>query len=265
MPQKNVIPLAIGMMAFSLSSTAGELERRSWMVEGVTREALVYAPPQARTQATPLVLVFHGHGGNMRGITRTLPIHTLWPEAIVVYPQGLPTPGRSFDREGKQPGWQYAAGDGDNRDLKFVDAMLDTLRQEYRVDERRIFATGHSNGGVFTYLLWEEKARLFAAVAPCAAGNRNAYQLTPKPVLHVAGERDNIVKFAAQQRMIEALRSINQCADESKPWGTNAVVYASRVDAPVVALIHPGGHEVPPEAAPAIVRFFKERCASQTK
>ena len=84
--------------------------------------------------------------------------------------------------------------------------------------------------------------------------------MTPKPVLHVAGEKDTLVKFVWQQRTIEALRKLNRCAAEGSPWGTNATCYASSVKAPVVALIHPGGHEMPPEAAPSIVRFFKTCC-----
>jgi polyhydroxybutyrate depolymerase len=28
------------------------------------------------------------------------------------------------------------------------------MKQDYRVDEQRIYATGHSKGGAFTYLLW---------------------------------------------------------------------------------------------------------------
>lgn len=33
-------------------------------------------------------------------------IQTLWPEAIVVYPQGLNSPG-PVDPPGNKPGWQY--------------------------------------------------------------------------------------------------------------------------------------------------------------
>ena len=57
-----------------------------------------------------------------------------------------------------------------DRDLKFVDAILKTLREKYKVDDRRIFATGHSNGGGFTYLLWAARGKELAAIAPVAAG-----------------------------------------------------------------------------------------------
>ncbi|MEI9893131.1 MAG: hypothetical protein WDN28_04275 [Chthoniobacter sp.] len=125
---------------------------------GVTREALVYVPPAATTTAAPVIFAFHGHGGTMAYAERKFGYHTLWPEAVVVYPQGLPTAGKLTDPEGKKAGWQFAAGDYGDRDLKFFDSILTSLRQDYHVDDKRIFVTGHSNGGGFTYLLWRRGA-----------------------------------------------------------------------------------------------------------
>src|SRR5690242_17030508 len=92
-----------------LAQTA-PLQPRQWNVEGLDREALVYAPSAAKTTPAPLVFVFHGHGGNMKGAANSFHMHTLWPEAMVVYPQGLNTPGKLTDLEGKRPGWQHSAG-----------------------------------------------------------------------------------------------------------------------------------------------------------
>ncbi len=249
--------LALGF-GLAISSLAAAPERREWTVDGVTREALVYVPPQALSNAVPVVFVFHGHGGNMRHMARAFPCHALWPEALVVYMQGVPTPGRLTDPEGKKSGWQNAPGDQGDRDLKFFDAVMESLRTTCKIDGRRVYATGHSNGGGFTYLLWATRAYCFDAFAPCAAVTTQLARLTPKPVLHLAGERDPLVKFVWQQQTLESLRRINRCG-AGQPWGTNATLYASSAGAPVIALIHPGGHELPPEAAPSVVRFFKER------
>ena len=44
---------------------------------------------------------------------------------------------------------------------------------------------GILNGGLFTYLLWAERATFFAAFAPSAALLAHGYQnFKPKPVLH---------------------------------------------------------------------------------
>lgn len=72
-------------------------QRWSLQVNGVTREALVYAPATAKEQAAPVVFVFHGHGGNMGNAARTFAMHHQWPAAISVYMQGLNTPGRLTD------------------------------------------------------------------------------------------------------------------------------------------------------------------------
>ena len=132
--------------------------RREWTVDGVLyREALVYVPPTAKSAPVPVIFAFHGHGGTMAFAERKFSFHTLWPEAMVVYPQGLPTAGKLTDPEGKKSGWQFDAGDYGDRDLKFFDAILASLRQDYRIDDKRIFVTGHSNGGGFTYLLWAKR------------------------------------------------------------------------------------------------------------
>src|SRR5438034_8032471 len=126
------------------------LKRQQWTVDGVAREGLVAVPAAAKTTPTPVVFVFHGHGGSMVNAARSFGIHTLWPEAIVVYLQGLNTPGRLTDPEGKLPGWQSTIGDQNDRDLKFFDAVLASLKSDYKVDERQVYSTGHSNGGGFT-------------------------------------------------------------------------------------------------------------------
>jgi polyhydroxybutyrate depolymerase len=241
-----------------LSLSAAEAPtRRTWIVDGVTREALVALPPDAATKPAPVLFVFHGHGGTMGHAARTMAFHTLWPEAIVVYPQGLNTPGALTDPEGKKAGWQSAAGAQGDRDLKFFDALLASLRREFRVDDRRLYATGHSNGGGFTYLLWAERGAQFAAFAPSSAiAARAVPKLEPKPVWHLAGRADDLVKFSWQERTIDALRRINQCG-AAQPSAQGQITYPSKVGAPVVTYIHPGGHAFPAAAPALIVAFLK--------
>ncbi len=242
----------------SLSArAAGEPARREWTVDGVTREALVSAP--AGSAAAPLVFVFHGHGGTMQNAARSFHVHELWPEAIVVYPQGLNTPGKLTDPEGKKPGWQSAPGAMEDRDLKFFDTMLSSLRKDLRVDDRRIYSTGHSNGGGFTYLLWATRGEQFAAVAPSAAAAPQVMtMLKPKPVLHLAGSADPLVKFEWQKLTMDKVRQLNGCAAEGEAWAPLATLYGSQSGNPVVTFIHPGGHQFVREAPALIVRFFKE-------
>src|SRR4051812_12866992 len=65
-----------------------QLKRMEWKVDDVTREALLYIPQQVDTKA-PVIFAFHGHGGSMRQAASSFGYHQLWPEALVVYMQGL--------------------------------------------------------------------------------------------------------------------------------------------------------------------------------
>ncbi|MHB8897786.1 MAG: CE1 family esterase [Thermoguttaceae bacterium] len=253
--------------------------RREWTVDGIKREALVYVPAAAATTPCPVVFAFHGHGGTMDRFARATAYHRLWPEAIAVSMQGLNTPGALTDPEGKKPGWQKAEGEQGDRDLKFFDAVLSSLKADHKVDEKRIYATGHSNGGGFTYLLWSARGDVFAAVAPCAAAaligevpddlpaalaslaeraKKARKNLKPKPVLHMAGENDPLVRFSWQKRTIDGLLKLNGCG-EGTPWGEHCTLYPSETGTPVVTYIHPGRHEVPPDVPAVIVKFFKDQ------
>lgn len=241
-----------------------KLKRMSWKVGETTREALVYFPPEnkaadeKKTQV-PLVFAFHGHGGRSEYSARKLPIHEFWPEAICVYPQGLPTAVPVIDVEGKFPGWQKYVGDQNDRDLAFFDAMLKSLKGDHPIDPQRIYSTGHSNGACFTYVLWAARGDTFAAVAPIAGfvNLRDLKSLKPLPMLHVAGEQDKIVKLDWQERSIEMARKLNGCDAEGKPAGELCTEYSSKEGPPVVAYIHPGAHEITEGAPKRIAEFFK--------
>jgi polyhydroxybutyrate depolymerase len=228
-------------------------------VDGDKREALVYVPQAAKEKPAPVVFVFHGHGGRAQNVVKSFAMNRHWPEAISVYMQGLNTPGRLTDPEGKVPGWQKYVGDQHDRDLKFFDAVWARLQQDYKVDKKRVFSTGHSNGGAFTYLLWAERGQVFAAMAPSAGmAAESLPKLKPKPVMHIAGEKDTLVKFEWQQKIIEAVRRLNGCEAMGKPWDKYCTLYPSKSATPVVAFIHPGGHQVPLGGPALIVKFFQE-------
>ena len=247
------------LVALHSALAADALTRHELTVDGVVREALVAIPEKAKTEPCPLVFGFHGHGGNMNNAARMYHIHTLWPEAIVVYPQGLNTKGQLTDPEGKKPGWQGAAGAEGDRDLKFFDALLASLETKCKVDAKRIYSTGHSNGGGFTYLLWAERGDKFAAFAPSAAARRAIGGLKPKPMIHIAGENDPLVKFEWQKLTMEAVRKSNQCGEGTSWEGTTGcTLYPSKIGADVVTFIHPGTHGYATEAPALIVKFFKQ-------
>ncbi len=274
---------AVCAAAQAATPTAGPTTRR-WTIDGVTREAMVYVPDSAQTQPSsqpsPVIFAFHGRGGKMQGFARVA-FEKAWPEAIVVYPQALKTPGLIADLEGKQFAWQSKPGMAEDRDLKFFDAMLDSMEKDYRVDPDRIYAAGHSNGGQFTLLLWQTRGDKIAAFAPAAAAlapvilNPDAKDVTVaetlavetphrilRPILFIAGQADSD-HFDWQERSIGIVRRINHCGD-GEPWDGTAhrTLYPSTDGGPagaaVIAYIHPGGHALPPDATAVMVKFFKQ-------
>ena len=251
--------LVVSCALSSLAQGAEDWKRREWMVGGLTREALVRRPDKVGQDAAPLVFVFHGHGGTMGHAARSFRIGELWPEAIVVCMQGLPTPGRLTDPDGKKAGWQNSPGDQGDRDVAFFDAVLASIRQEMKVDENRIYSTGHSNGGGFTCVLWAMRGEVLAAVAPSSsAAIKLRTLLKPKPMLHIAGENDPLVKYEWQTATIDLVKKLNSCG-AGRAWelDANCTVFPSETGNSVVTAIHPGGHEFPKEAPGVIVKFFK--------
>lgn len=245
------------LLLFVGVTPAQEPKSRAWDVDGVKREALVVVPAKPE-KSPPLVFVFHGHGGTAKNAATRMAYHKHWPEAITVYPQGIPTPGKLTDKEGKRNGWQHGIGDQKDRDLKFFDAMLASLKKEHKVDEKRIYASGHSNGGGFTYTLWAARGETFAAVAPSSAvPGKVADKLKPKPVLHLAGEKDELVKYEWQKETMERLRKLNKCDEKGKEAGKHCTEYGSKDGPVVVTYVHPGGHAFPEEAPKRIVEFFQ--------
>ena len=147
----------------------------------VKRRYIVYTPPayhSAPQQAFPVVFNFHGGGMTMAEqmlytqMNRAADRHGF----IVVYPQGI-----------KQDwnvgfGMDYLAG---TDDVGFTQAMLDKLKQHYRIDARRVYATGLSRGGFFALRLAAELPQQFAAVASVGATR-------PEPVVAHHGKPEKV-------------------------------------------------------------------------
>lgn len=234
---KRVATLLISL-AFCVMAYAEGVEPQIITVKcgSVTRYAKLYQPQREDSKLMALVFAFHGRGGSMHKAAENLAIHSHWPEAMVVYPQGMWCDGGYRDGLG----WVI---DEHSRDLEMFDVLLNHLLSSYDIDRSRIYATGHSNGGAFVHALWRWRGDVFAAVAPSSTTSsklgESRYGRTPKPVLIIGGEADEIVKIAGVRREIALVQQINGTCD-------------------VEVFIHQGGHKFIPQAAVEIVRFFKK-------
>ena len=243
---------ALVVVLLVLCARAVSAEVLTWTVDGDTREAIVFAPSAPPPGGgLPLIFSFHGHGDDMENF-QYVGLQQAWPDAIVVYFQGLKS------RDG-YPGWQNERGEYNDRDLKLVDVALASLRKKYNVDDDRVYATGFSNGAMFTYLLWAERPGVFAAYAPVAGRLRpSVVPKEPRPLFHVAGARDAQVAFADQKAAILTAIGVNGVRGKMTTCGDGCTLYGSGTPAPVMTWIHQGGHEYPRGTSERIASFFHE-------
>jgi polyhydroxybutyrate depolymerase len=244
--------LALAMAAVLAPAAGASPGVMTWNVAGVERSGIVHAPSSAANSKTPVVFAFHGFGDtneNFQGVG----LEAAWPQAIVVYPQGLPrTRGGSA-----LPGWQTEKRADGDRDLQFVDTALASLREKFKVDDARIYATGFSNGAVFTYLVWAERPNVFAAFAAVAGRlGTSVLPTVPKPFLQVGGKNDGNIRFALQEQAMETARGVDGVS-KGESCGRNCTLYPSPSGTPVMTVIHEGGHEWPDGTSQQIAKFFQ--------
>jgi len=135
------------------------------------------------------------------------------------------------------------------------------LKTDFDVDPRHVHATGHSNGGGFTYLLYAMRSETFASIAPSSSGAARklaGHEPIARPILHLAGRNDQVVPFDNQQRTIDALIR-NARASDGEPWPEvrGATLHRAKDGAHVATWFHDGGHELPDEGWRAVAAFLR--------
>ncbi|MDR3688307.1 MAG: hypothetical protein P4L46_02935 [Fimbriimonas sp.] len=226
-------------------------------IDGVAREALVAAPSAKTAEPPPVVFMFHGHGGSARRCVSRFHVEKQWPEAVVVYPDGLPidqlAPGLPVTRG---QGWALACTEA-NRDVKFYDALRRRILRDYHADPKRVYAIGFSNGGMFVYTLWTLRAKEFAGFCPSGAALASPdMKLTvPLPCFATLSRNDPNVPSTYQQQGFDAIRAVDHSNIEGAPYGEHGTAFGGA--RPVVLWTYDGGHEFPFEAFPSLIKFFK--------
>lgn len=248
------------------TTSVSVLQKMSWTVNGITREALVHF--SSGTGPAPIIFAFHGHGGTDIGFS-SKGFELDWPQAIVVYPQGLPTKSHE-DQFALKPGWQHFTGEINTRtnakdqDLQFFDAMLSTFENQYNANSKCVFVHGWSNGGSFVYnVLWAARGNKLAGISSSAATLNTTYGKAPLPVIQIAGKSDPLVSFNGQQQSMQKVCTLNQCYPVGSLWaqgdnGVTATRYWSPLHKPVMFIQYDGGHSYPSNVDPLVVKFFKQ-------
>jgi polyhydroxybutyrate depolymerase len=235
---------------------AEELETVRFPAAGLERHALVRPSPESGLP--PVAFVFHGRGGTAEGAAASIPLHEAFPEAMIVYPQGVPGQKAMRDPEGRRSSWQRMPGELDDRDVLFFDAALEILAERHRLDPTRVYLLGQSNGGRFANLLWNQRGMRIAAL--CSAGSQGGRLIAeapPRPVLMVIGEKDRVAPRDGQEKSV-ALARARLGTDPQTMWADGLLRSESGPDGLELATwIHPGGHEFPRAALPVVADFFR--------
>lgn len=153
--------ILIGLIILACAAFPAVAQVKSLVHKEEKRRYLVYTPASYAGQpdkAYPVVFNFHGGGMTMAEqmlytqMNRAAERH----QFIVVYPLGV--------KHDWNVGFGMSYLEGKD-DIGFTQALLDKLKQDYRVDGQRVYATGLSRGGFFALRVAAELPQLFAAVA----------------------------------------------------------------------------------------------------
>lgn len=246
-----VAALALGACARERASQEAATERPpaliqagastgSIEVKGVSRSFRLYIPNSLQaSQPAALVIALHGGLGSPEQFRQS----SRFDEAAeahgfaAVYPEGI---GRTWN--GGRCCGQAAREDID--DVAFIAALIDYLSGQLDVDPARIFAAGHSNGGIMAFRLACELSEEIAAIV-AVAGSLEIGSCTPtRPVavLAIHGDADlnhpleggtgpnSIagVPFNSLAYSMEALRTANACSagtDTSREGAVTTTVW----------------------------------------
>lgn len=202
----SVILAAILLIPFSLpeSGMAGDKKSekqqaktfQTELVRKVQLNYLLYLPPgyeKEKDKKWPLMLFLHGageSGSNLNNVKKHGPPKLAEKKDfpfILVSPQA------------PKFGW----------DVEALNALLDEIVKDYRVDTKRVYLTGLSMGGYGSWALAGQYPERFAAVAPiCGGGNRIwARNLAKIPIWVFHGAKDSVVPLKESQQMVDAVKA----------------------------------------------------------
>lgn len=165
---------------------------RTLQVDNTQRSYWLHVPSgYAKTKPVPLVLVFHGGEGQPQQIER----HTGFSDLadrdgfIVAYPEGV----NKHWNDGRENAPRV-------NDVEFAAALIEDIARVFNVDRKRIYATGISNGGMFSQRLACELSGTITAIASVAASMPDALHVRCKPsrpisVLMINGTNDPLIPY----------------------------------------------------------------------
>ena len=182
-----------GIMWRRVMATSGD-SSATIDVDGRMRGYILHVPASYNGKTVvPLVVVLHGATQGDVSAERMTGMSTLADKEtfLAVYPEGT----------GRAPTWNAGnccgyAQQNNVDDISFLRALIAKLEQDHRIDPKRIYLAGISNGAMMSYRAACEMADVVAAVAPVeGAQNVACKPSAPVSVIVFHGTADKLVPF----------------------------------------------------------------------
>ena len=170
------------------------------IVDGIERTYTLNLPPNYyEAVGFSLIIALHGGGGSAQQFesTNKLTEKANAAKFIVVYPEGVQRTGLLKARSWNAGSCcDYAVTQNIN-DVKFISLLIDKLALKYKINSKKVYATGHSNGGMLAYRLACELSNKIAAIAAnsCTMVVATCDNSRPVPVLHTHSILDTNVPY----------------------------------------------------------------------
>ena len=179
----------------------GEIQARTYFFEEANKKmgySLFVPEGYDKKKKYPLMVALHGLWSNhwqmirYPGLTKLAQKHGY----VVVAPMGYNSSGWNGSR-GQVSRFSKPPNLGELSE-KDVMNVLGIIREEFKIDDKRIYLMGHSMGGGGTWHLGMKYPEIWAALAPVApAPPKNIQDLAKikgMPVIVVQGDRDGLVR-----------------------------------------------------------------------
>lgn len=230
--------------------------KKSIDVDGLTREYILKVPDNYDpNQQYKLIFCIHPWGGDMDQVANGgyYGLERLANgSAIFVSPNGT-------EENGQARGWFNTGG----RDIKFMKALIEHFNANLCIDQKRIFSTGFSFGGMMSFAIGCAMADVFRAIAPMSGAFYSGCDDTnedPIAVWMAHGTSDGVVPLNDGKTALQHFIGKNGCSNETVPVNPSpCVAYQGCKDGfPVIYCEFNGGHAPQSFAQEATWEFFSQ-------